>query len=94
VQNRPVGSLLTTKEDALEAVLWASVRALEELAALLGDLHTLGEPYNDGCRGNDARRRIAELDRAAETLRGVLDGNVPLALASGDGDGRPAGRAC
>jgi two-component system, chemotaxis family, protein-glutamate methylesterase/glutaminase len=89
-----VGSLLATKEDVLEATLWASVRALEELAALLGDLHRLGDPYSDSCRADDARRRITELERAGAVLRGVLDGNVPLALVPSDGDGRPDERAC
>jgi two-component system chemotaxis response regulator CheB len=89
-----VGRLLATEEDVLEATLWASVRALEELATPLGDLHTLGEPYDDGCRVDDAQRRIAELERAAGTLRGVLDGNLPVALISGDGDGRRDERPC
>ncbi|TMQ25548.1 MAG: hypothetical protein E6K82_06650 [Candidatus Rokuibacteriota bacterium] len=57
---------------------------MEELAALLRDLRTLGHPYRDGCP-DDGRRRVAKLERAVATLREVLDDNVRLALTASDG---------
>ena len=81
-------SLLACKEEALEAKLWSCVTSMEELAALLRDLQTLADPYGDGS-ADDAPRRIANLERGVATLREVLDGNAPLALAASD-----PGRGC
>ena len=48
----------------------------------------LDDPCRDGS-ADDAPRRIANLERGVATLREVLDGNAPLALAASD-----PGRGC
>jgi len=78
--------LIEAKERRLEDLLWAPVTALEELAALLGEVIRIGkvigtpEGYED---------RIARARRSADMLRGVIEQNVKVNLGPGISPERP-----
>ena len=75
-------TLLSSKEERLEEVLWSGVYLLEELADLLADLAARGA---DGAHPawSAARRRIDRLRDQATRLRGLLDDNEPIDLGNG-----------
>jgi two-component system chemotaxis response regulator CheB len=82
--------LLAAKEERIEERLWAAVVALEELAAVLGELEsrrgTPDSPYAARSRGALAHARA---------LRAVIDQDAPIDLVHVGTDGRvtPTGDA-
>jgi two-component system chemotaxis response regulator CheB len=85
-----VDELLVAKEEKIEDDLWANVRGLEELIALLSDLelharrdgrarHQIGGPHD---------RRIGQAREHVRRLRAILAENRPVDLTrAGDAGG-------
>ncbi len=76
-----VDELLAGKEDKIENDLWAGVRALEELVALLGDLETYASRHGRVQTGGPHDRRIAQASDHVRRLRAILDEKRPVDLA-------------
>ena len=70
--------LLAAKEEGLEARLWTAVTALEELTALLKDLH--GRSRAPRAR-TEYMRRAEEFSTLTEALRRLIDRGEPLDLS-------------
>ena len=90
-----VDELLAGKEEKIEADLWASVRGLEELVALLVDLEAYALRNGRAQVGGPHGDRIAQARDHARNLRQLIARKRPVDLtAAGDGgvgnDGPPA----
>ena len=88
-----VDELLTEKEEKIESDMWASVRALEELAVLLTDLEAYARRHGRDQIGGPHDRRIVQATAHADRIRTVLREKEPVdlgAAADGLSDGMPA----
>jgi two-component system chemotaxis response regulator CheB len=79
-----VEELLTGKEEMIEAKLWESVRAIEELVALLHDLDVYAQRWGRAEIGGPHDERIARARHHAGRLRAILDDNRPVELTLPD----------
>lgn len=70
--------LLQAKEERIEALLWAPITALEELAALLKEVSEFADPSHPIAA---YRERAALAVRQVSALRRVSDENVPTPIA-------------
>src|ERR1043165_2706153 len=77
-----VDELLTAKEDKLEGDLWACVRGLEELVALLRDLEVYAERHGRERIAGPHDGRIAQASDHARRLRLLLSEKRPVDLAA------------
>jgi two-component system chemotaxis response regulator CheB len=82
-----VDELLTAKEEKIESDMWASVRALEELAALLGDLESYARRHGRDQIGGPHERRIVQARAHADRIRSVLREKQPVDLGVAADDG-------
>ncbi len=88
-----VDELLAGKEDKIETDMWASVRALEELIALLRDLEAYARRHGRGQTAGPHHDRIAQARDHAQRLRGILEEKRPVDLASSGDAGTAVDRA-
>ena len=75
-------ALVKAKASAVEDALWASVRALEEKAALTRRLSQRAERHGDPTSADEFRREAGASQRRADIVRDIL-----LAADHPDGDG-------
>ena len=86
-----VDEMLTGKEERIEANLWATVRELEELAALLQDLERYAAVHGRSQTGGPHDGRIAQAHDHIQKLRRVISETRPVELARiGDGGAQDA----
>ena len=77
-----VDELLGAAEDKIENDLWASVRALEELVALLQDLEAYARRHGRTQFGGPHAERITQARDHVKRLRAILEEKRPVDLAS------------
>ena len=87
-----VDELLSGKEDKIENDMWATVRALEELVALLEDLETFARRLGRVQIGGPHDARIRQARDHAMRLRGIITETQPVDLTTA-GDSGTSGRA-
>jgi hypothetical protein len=75
-----VEALLTGKEEKIEDDLWATVRALEELVALLEDLDGYAQRFGRDEIGGPHEARVARARTHIQRLRRILEENRPVDL--------------
>jgi len=78
-----VDDLLTGKEEKIESDLWATVRGLEELIALLEDLDAYEARHRHVATLGPHPDRIAQARDHARRIREVIGEKRPIDLASG-----------
>jgi two-component system chemotaxis response regulator CheB len=78
-----VDDLLTGKEEKIECDLWAIVRGLEELVALLEDLDAYGARHRHATVVDSPQDRIAQARDHARRIREIIGEKQPIDLASG-----------
>jgi two-component system chemotaxis response regulator CheB len=86
-----VDELLAGKEEKIETDMWATVRAMEELVALLRDLESYAGRYGRTQIGGPHAERIAQARDHVGRIRRVLEQKRPVDLTIA-GDGAPMGR--
>ena len=79
-----VDELLTGKEEKIEADLWACVRGLEELVALLEDLEAYARKHGRGQIGGPHDGRVAQARDHVARLRAIVEEKRPVDLAAAD----------
>lgn len=72
--------LIESKEDRLDAALWAPVTALEELTVLLRELIAQGKDIGDP---RHLEERAARTEQLARKIRDLIEENQPANLGSG-----------
>jgi two-component system chemotaxis response regulator CheB len=77
-----IESLLTGKEEKIEADLWAAVRSLEELVVLLEDLDRYAQRHGRDEIGGPHDARVARARGHVEHLRRILEENRPVDLTA------------
>ena len=85
-----VDELLTGKEEKIESDLWAGVRSLEELAALLSDLEAYARRHGRDQIGGPHQQRIAQSRAHADRIRAILAEKQPVELGGAGDDGAPS----
>ena len=75
-----IEALLTGKEEKIEVDLWAAVRSLEELVALLDDLDRYAQRYGREEIGGPHEVRVARARVHIDRLRRILEENRPVDL--------------
>jgi hypothetical protein len=94
-----VDELLAGKEEKIETDMWATIRAMEELVALLGDLESHARRHGRTQIGGPHDERIAQARDHIRRMRQIVEEKRPVDLTiAGDvagGNGRsgvPTGR--
>jgi two-component system chemotaxis response regulator CheB len=77
-----VDELLAGKEDKIENDMWASVRALEELAMLLDDLERYARAHGRDQIGGPHDERMRQARDHAQRVRDILRDKRPVDLTS------------
>ena len=77
-----IDELLIGKEDKIENDLWATVRALEELVALLQDLEAFARRHGRDQIGGPHRERIAQARDHGARIRAILEEKRPVDLTA------------
>ena len=80
-----VDELLGAKEDKIESDIWAAVRGLEELVALLEDLEVYARRHGRTQIGGPHAERMTQARDHVERIRAILEEKRPVDLA-GAGD--------
>ena len=75
--------LLAGKEDKIETDMWATVRTLEELIALLHDLEAYARRHGRDQIGGPHDERIAQARDHVRRLRTILEEKRPVDLPAG-----------
>ena len=88
-----VDELLTGKEEKIETDMWATVRAMEELVALLQDLETYAQRFGRTQIGGPHHERIAQARDHIRRIRSVLQEKRPVDLTMAGDAGTDNGRA-
>jgi two-component system chemotaxis response regulator CheB len=83
-----VDELLAGKEEKIENDMWATVRALEELTALLKDLEAYARRFGREQIGGPHEERIAQASEHVRRLRTILAEKHPVDLTIA-GDAAP-----
>lgn len=86
-----VDELLTGKEEKIESDLWAVVRGLEELGALLEDLEAFAAQHGRDQTGGPHRDRVVQAEDHARRLRAIAQEKRPIAFGDCEGPDGPVG---
>ena len=88
-----VDELLGAKEDKIESDVWAAVRGLEELIALLEDLEAYARRHGRTQIGGPHGARIAQAGDHAQRIRAILEEKHPVDLAGASDLAAPPARS-
>ncbi|GAA0462621.1 chemotaxis protein-glutamate methylesterase [Paractinoplanes deccanensis] len=75
-------SFLAASDEGIEEALWTAISAMQEKAAVLGELATRADEAGDAETGRAHREQAERVARSAEVIRGHIDGKSQAAGTS------------